>query len=641
MASPLSQSATGLEETDVSQKPSMGSKRFQLTGALTTELPPEPDNLKPQDPSIKHLRKDWPPTHWSSLRKTSAVLTTDARFDCFIGALVMINLIIVVIQTDLSVGGKHDAHPFIEGASTTLLLCFTLEAGLRLFAFRRAYFSSGWNVLDLGIILMDWTAEVIALLSEPLPSVASVRIIRLVRALRVLKTIRTVPIFRELYIMLHGFFSALRAIAWATVLLMVVLTLWSILAVEFIRPLSAQLAEEGVYGDCERCTRAFDSVSAATLTFIQQIVAGDSWGVLTVPIMEHFPGTIPIFMLTFITVELGLMNLILSVIVEKAREAQSEDLKFQVQQRQGQLMEARKEILLICEQIDEDESGCLSLEELERGWDSIPEFREHMTVLDLHKADMSTVFMVMDEDGSGSVAYDEFVDQLIRMKSRDANLVMVFMQYQLKEVRKNMEHHSSSMKDIMRDLQVLRSSSCLSVNLERNPEKPCNSDSALVSSRMIQTQPQEPKDPDQPRPDSSADGVLEELARWRAKVERDFAVLLEELDTSLSSLQPTGETKACNLEAAMHNTEKLCEDLDPQSRLARAAGHQTCRPRPGNSFAAPVSAMSAADVAPRMAELQGPGWAPPCCNVQVHRPVERLDAMSRSAVSHTDLVSRV
>merc|ERR1712232_1172097 len=100
--------------------------------------------------------------------------------------------------------------------------------------------------------------------------------------------------------------------------------------------------------DCERCGRAFESVFASMLTFTQQIVAGDSWGVVTLPIIEAHPWTAVFFVSVLVSIQLGLMNLILSVIVDKAQQAHADDARFVLQQRQEEFERAKHDLLKMC-----------------------------------------------------------------------------------------------------------------------------------------------------------------------------------------------------------------------------------------------------------------------------------------------------
>ncbi|OLP89364.1 hypothetical protein AK812_SmicGene29194 [Symbiodinium microadriaticum] len=174
---------------------------------------------------------------------------------------------------------------------------------------------------------------------------------------------------------------------------------------------------------------------ASVLTFAQQIVAGDSWGRVTIPIMEEYPWTAPYFIMVFVTIDLGLLNLILSVIVDKAHQAHQEDVKFQMAKRQKEFDNSKKRLTELCQILDEDMSGALSLDELLRGYDHLPEFKEQMRRMDVEREDMLSLFKCLDADQSGDIMYAEFVEQVVKMRSQDVTLSLVFLRSQIKEIK--------------------------------------------------------------------------------------------------------------------------------------------------------------------------------------------------------------
>ncbi|CAJ1419444.1 unnamed protein product [Effrenium voratum] len=396
------------------------------------------------------------PKEWSAARRCAARLTTNVYFDITIGVIVLTNIGLIVHQTNLTgpdcaSGTAGCVDPVIGTFNLVFLFVYTFEALLRLAAFRIAYFYSSWNRLDFCVLSVDWILQIIAIVLAGESFKADLfRILRVIRALRVLRSIRTLPLFRELYIMLYGFLSAAKAIAWAAVLLMLILMIMGIIAVEWVHPIAKDLSEAGVFPEeCVRCHRAFETVWASALTFSQQIVAGDSWGQVTIPIMESNPETVPYFMVVFITIDLGLLNLILSVIVDKAHQAQQEDIKFQLTQRQAAFEGARRNLLALCEELDEDASGCLSLDELLSGYDRLPEFQEQMRLMDVEREDMASLFRVLDEDGSGDIEYNEFVEQVVKMRSQDTTLSLLFLRSQIKDIK----HH---LQDVVNEVGGLR-----------------------------------------------------------------------------------------------------------------------------------------------------------------------------------------
>jgi len=206
-----------------------------------------------------------------------------------------------------------------------------------------------------------------------------------------------------------------------------------------LNPLAVDLDARGGFGDCERCPRSFASTMAAMLTFTQQVVATDAWGDTCIPIIEAYPATSMFFGAVLVTVNLGLMNLILSVIVGKATQARAADVAFIMQQKEEEFEILKKQLVRLCSQLDQDNSQCLTLDELLDGFDNNPEFKTCMEAMDVERNDIEGLFYILDDDGSGEVEYDEFVDQLHKTKTQDSHVVLVFVRGHVKEITKDLE----------------------------------------------------------------------------------------------------------------------------------------------------------------------------------------------------------
>lgn len=238
--------------------------------------------------------------------------------------------------------------------------------------------------------------------------------------------------------MMHGLIGAFKAMVWSFVMLFLVLTLFGIIAVETINPVVRQIHAEGGFLDCDRCHRAFASVWSSMITFFQQVVAGDSWGLITIPVMETEPWTQPFFIAVVVTIQFGILNLILVAIVDQAHQSSKDDALFQVRTRQEEFERIRKDLISLCAAIDSDESGTISLEELMHGYETNPELANQLRFLDVKKDDMKILFTVLDHDGSGSVDYEEFVEQLFNMQNQDTGVVLSFIRSYVQDVRKQL-----------------------------------------------------------------------------------------------------------------------------------------------------------------------------------------------------------
>merc|ERR1719424_1124686 len=110
------------------------------------------------------------------------------------------------------------------------------------------------------------------------------------------------------------------------------------------------------YGDCERCYRAYSTVMTAALTISQTTVLGDSWGATSIPLIEAHPITAPFFALVFLSVGMGVLNLILGVVcnvftlAHDSIVAEMEDEKIMAK------MENKNHLHDICREMDTDGS---------------------------------------------------------------------------------------------------------------------------------------------------------------------------------------------------------------------------------------------------------------------------------------------
>merc|ERR1712050_497310 len=101
----------------------------------------------------------------------------------------------------------------------------------------------------------------------------------------------------------------------------------------------------------------------ADLTFAQQIIAGDSWGRISIPIIEAHPWTAIIFFGVLLSVDLGVLNLVLAVIVDTAVQSHEQDLKLQVRCKEAEFRKSAKRLMTICENMDSNKNGSISYDE--------------------------------------------------------------------------------------------------------------------------------------------------------------------------------------------------------------------------------------------------------------------------------------
>eukprot|EP00429_Kryptoperidinium_foliaceum_P075817 CAMPEP_0176211784 /NCGR_PEP_ID=MMETSP0121_2-20121125/14827_1 /TAXON_ID=160619 /ORGANISM="Kryptoperidinium foliaceum, Strain CCMP 1326" /LENGTH=331 /DNA_ID=CAMNT_0017550837 /DNA_START=80 /DNA_END=1072 /DNA_ORIENTATION=- len=235
--------------------------------------------------------------------------------------------------------------------------------------------------------------------------------------------------------MIRGMAGTIRTVFWGILLLGAFVIFFSLIAVQVIHPINRDIVYEG----CSRCPHAFGSVWDALCTFVQQVVAGDAWGTISLPVIDAAPWTFFYFLFVLVTINLLVINLILAVVVEKAQEAHVEDMRKcaerQAQEKESQVKKSQAELVKLCYKMDEDKSGNLSLDELLKGYDTDSYFANLLTSMDISRDDIKIIFNIMDQDSSGDIDYVEFVDQLHRLKSQDQHTLLIFIMYYVKELQ--------------------------------------------------------------------------------------------------------------------------------------------------------------------------------------------------------------
>eukprot|EP00930_Biecheleria_cincta_P055497 TRINITY_DN41817_c0_g1_i1.p1 TRINITY_DN41817_c0_g1~~TRINITY_DN41817_c0_g1_i1.p1 ORF type:complete len:660 (+),score=90.55 TRINITY_DN41817_c0_g1_i1:40-2019(+) len=386
---------------------------------------------------------------WSRRRVMAAQLVRSAKFDTCMGVVIVLNICIMVYEanTDASCYPEYedrlseckshsDNIPLIGILNYVFLMFYTIEAGVRVFVDQRDYIFNSWNQLDTFLVVVGWMSAIM----ESFVNVSFLRVLRLSRLLRAMRVLMSI---RELYLLMTGFVTSLRAIFFGAVCLFCALSLWAIIAVQVLHPVNASISYDG----CERCSRGFQSVQSAILTFFQQTVAGDSWGQISMPVIEKAPWSGLILASVLISIGLGVMNLILAVIVERAAEARENDVETRLREKDAERRYNMLNLAKLCHEIDYNGSGTLSLDNFLEGMENSRQFAKLLKILDLEKSDIESIFHVLDMDKSGDVSYFEFCDAINKASKRDLQMMSSLIKFSIAEVKALLERDINAKLD--------------------------------------------------------------------------------------------------------------------------------------------------------------------------------------------------
>ena len=237
------------------------------------------------------------PLHMHQLegaRQRAAALVESRSFIGFITVLIMINAVTLGLETSPRIFAQYG--DMLRAADLAILLVFTVEISLKLYAYRLDFFRSGWNVFDFAIVSVAW-----------FPASGPFAILRALRILRVLRLVSVVPQMRRVIGAIGHSIPGMLAVIGVLCLIFYVA---SVLATKlFGQNPDPQLQEW------------FGSVGASAYSLFQ-IMTLESWSMGIVrPTMKIYPLAWLFFVPFIIITSFAVLNLFIGIIVDAMQSA--------------------------------------------------------------------------------------------------------------------------------------------------------------------------------------------------------------------------------------------------------------------------------------------------------------------------------
>lgn len=390
------------------------------------------------------------------VRGKLAQMIMSQRFEMSVGIVIIANFAVIAWETnartarlDTTPGTPERDHAntvldIINAFNLLFLAFYSFECSVRLFVQRWDFFRYVWNLFDMSIVLVGIAGALADVAVSEGSDVADMQVLRSLRMVRMLRASRILVAFDELYALVSGLKNAMKTLMWAAGLIFLMLTMWSIIAVEYMNKLVRKLDEEGHYGSCAWCADAFGSIFNANLTFFQ-IMTGDGWSNLARPLIHKHPWTGAIFVAVIFTMVFGLLNLIIAVIVDSAAQAREEDLMHMAQRKDQSRAVAWECFNDMVFQLDENSDGAITVDELKTGLMNSPELAAYLTVMGVEEEDLHMVFELLDSNNDGTVCHEEFADQLYRMKTQELPIAVCYIKHSIAHLSRQMELMGTTM----------------------------------------------------------------------------------------------------------------------------------------------------------------------------------------------------
>lgn len=222
-------------------------------------------------------------------------------FQGFILVVILINSIVLGLQTIPSLGEGTTAGSILSVIDTICLVIFIVEMVLKLIAYRfLGYFKSGWNWFDF-IIILTSIASGLSVLS----SARILRVFRVFRSLKGLRGFKMVSALKPLQVIIGAIGKSLPGITWTAFLLIIIYYIFSIIGV-------TQFGE--TFPDW------FGDIPKAMYTLFQ-VMTLESWSMgISRPVMEVFSYAWAYFVPFVLISSFIMMNVVVGVVVNAISE---------------------------------------------------------------------------------------------------------------------------------------------------------------------------------------------------------------------------------------------------------------------------------------------------------------------------------
>lgn len=399
-----------------------------------------------------------------SKRKTDLLITNRSYFsrltrshgyEVLTTVAIFLNALFILVQTEsratmagarASAEDMHLHAVYFGVAANVFCLIFVVDLVLRLVAERWHFFLSrerDWNLFD---VFMSTTAVLESVVSYGYPTQASktqlflrkfsmLRILRLLRVVRVTRAVRVIRFIKELRLMVFSLTGSLKSLAWAVVLIFIILLVFGVCIMDGVVAYCVQHNDMHSESTSEM-RKYFGSLSAAVMSLFMAMSGGVDWADILVS-LEPLPIEYTVLFVGFIVFSiLALLNVVTAVFVNTAMQRSQNDRELVVSQE----MEGKSELINIIQQVfvelDKDGNGCLRLEEFEAHIED-ETIMAYLRSREIDIGQVRTLFALLDVDRTGDVDMDEFVQGIIRLKGAATSMDLAVLTYKVEWILHN------------------------------------------------------------------------------------------------------------------------------------------------------------------------------------------------------------
>eukprot|EP00448_Togula_jolla_P008990 CAMPEP_0170601802 /NCGR_PEP_ID=MMETSP0224-20130122/18051_1 /TAXON_ID=285029 /ORGANISM="Togula jolla, Strain CCCM 725" /LENGTH=499 /DNA_ID=CAMNT_0010926597 /DNA_START=210 /DNA_END=1710 /DNA_ORIENTATION=+ len=461
------------------------------------------------------------------------------RADTFFGITILLNAAFIGIEIEVSDGSINWGLWSIE---SLFLVIFIVEIFLRMRAEMPNIlkFFDRWGIFDFSVTLVGccdtWVVTPFVDLesNSPMSSFTVLRVFRLVRLVRLIRVLR---MFSELVILVQTIGNSIRAVAWMSLLLSIIMYTGSIITVLLIgHPNAGDPDVDEYFGDIG--SALFSHFCVVTL---------EGWPDIATTAMRHHRLWAVYFIAMIVLTNFALVNLMVGVIVERIINLSLEQEK-ELESFMAESEQFRHTLQTLFDSAVAAETPSVTRADVRK----LLEYQSTREIMDAFGINLGippqVLHTIMDLNRDGVTSFQEFFDACLRMCGTKQSVHSVFLQHDICVCQNTIEGSIRNLEE-----RLSRESALAPTLEEREPPQP-------------EVKPAPKSEPHQQEESFAAASLLKRMEKFGLVQQQ----MLAEMHALRKSLVPKGgtlrardgtEMGPCCMEGLLFS--KLSDEQDP------------------------------------------------------------------------------
>jgi len=250
-----------------------------------------------------------------------------------LAVVIMVNFLACALETQFLPEPESGAGKVFKVLEYIFNVLFTMELAVNMYAFWFVPFFTAWNIFDLMVVIVSWVSlHQAAAGSDDIPGLSVLRLFRAFRVFRLLKRVKA------LSLIVQGVTQSIPGVSNACVLLLLVMGIWSIIAVDLFKD--------------EEFSEFFGDFGLSMLSTFQMMTF-DSWVSGIARPVTFRSGSImaPVFFISYAIVSSFMMlNVVVAILLDKFTEATQKAKKAKEEEEADARLTAKR--------ADEEQHSC-------------------------------------------------------------------------------------------------------------------------------------------------------------------------------------------------------------------------------------------------------------------------------------------